>query len=108
MSATSSGSKRRIARSQERGGERPGSESVEMERGEKREPAEYGETGPRETQSREARPFLGVFFRCCQVYQRIYRHPDGTRYAGFCPRCTRPLEVKVGAEGSSQRLFTAE
>lgn len=53
------------------------------------------------------RPYIGVLFECCGVYQRIYRHPDRMVYEGRCPRCLRPVRVRVGREGVSTRLFRA-
>ena len=55
-----------------------------------------------------ARPYIGILFKCCQVYQRIYRHADGDRYVGYCPRCLSKVEVLVGEGGSSERMFSAE
>lgn len=54
-----------------------------------------------------ARPFLSIHFACCGVYQRIYRSADGTRYAGHCPKCARPVRFAVGPGGVSSRSFTA-
>ena len=59
-------------------------------------------------QEKGRRPYIGVFFRCCQVYQRIYRAPGKDRYSGFCPRCLRKLEVPVSPQGTEARLFEAE
>jgi hypothetical protein len=53
------------------------------------------------------KPFLGVQFRCCGVYARIYRTSDGSRYAGKCPKCARPVSVAVGAGGTDARFFEA-
>ena len=53
------------------------------------------------------RPFLSVHFACCGVYQRVYRSTDGTRYAGHCPKCARPVRFAVGAGGTTSRAFTA-
>ena len=53
------------------------------------------------------RPFIGIWFRCCSVYQRIYRSPGADRYSGFCPRCLRRLEVLVGPDGTEERIFEA-
>ena len=52
------------------------------------------------------RPYLSVHFACCGVYQRIYRDPDGTQYAGRCPRCGKPVRFPVGTGGTSARSFT--
>lgn len=52
------------------------------------------------------RPFLGVWFRCCHAYGRMYKVPDGTRYAGQCPRCGAAVGAAVGEGGTSQRIFS--
>ena len=54
------------------------------------------------------RPFLSILFACCGIYQRIYRSPDGTHYAGACPRCGKPVRFLVGARGTSARFFVVE
>lgn len=53
------------------------------------------------------RPYIGVFFECCGVYSRIYRTKKGDAYAGWCPRCAKPLRVKCGEGGTDQRIFRA-
>lgn len=53
------------------------------------------------------RPFLGVHFRCCDVYARIYLVRERAAYKGHCPRCSRPLLVKIGPNGSDARFFEA-
>ena len=55
-----------------------------------------------------AREFVGVQFRCCGVYQRIYKSADGARYEGRCPRCMRPVRFIVGAGGTEERMFVVE
>ncbi|WP_145349457.1 hypothetical protein [Roseimaritima multifibrata] len=60
-----------------------------------------GTPGPR-------RPFLGVMFRCCNVYARIYRRVDLTAYAGNCPRCGKALQVPIGNGGTGQRFFSTK
>ena len=55
-----------------------------------------------------ARPFVSVLFRCCNVYQRIYRSADGTKYEGRCPKCARSIRFLVGEGGTSERFFVVE
>jgi hypothetical protein len=57
------------------------------------------------TQSRASRPWLGVWFRCCHVYGRMTKTPDGRMYRGRCPRCAAEVRAVVGAGGTSQRFF---
>lgn len=56
----------------------------------------------------QGRPWLGVFFRCCQVYARLYRNAAGTAYSGRCPRCGSEVSARVGPGGTSRRMFFAE
>jgi hypothetical protein len=51
------------------------------------------------------RPYIGIMFECCRVYDRIYRNRDGTAYEGQCPRCYRRFKVKIASWGISQRFF---
>jgi len=53
------------------------------------------------------RPYISIFFRCCGVYQRIYRRKGVTTYVGYCPRCLGKIEVKVDPSGSDDRIFEA-
>ena len=53
------------------------------------------------------RPFLGVIFKCCHVYARVYRNEGGTAYEGRCPRCLRSLVVRIDRGGSHQRFLAA-
>lgn len=49
--------------------------------------------------------FLGIMFDCCGVYGRIYKNKEGTAYTGRCPKCMRPVNVKIGEGGTGQRFF---
>ena len=61
-----------------------------------------------EPSSRTAkRRFVGVQFACCSVYTRVYINRDETAYSGYCPKCTRPVGLRIGPGGTDRRFFTA-
>ncbi len=61
-------------------------------------------TGP----EKPKRPYLGVLFRCCHVYTRIYLNAAGTAFTGFCPKCGGSLTINVCRGGSTSRFWTAD
>lgn len=58
-----------------------------------------------EEKSTTKRAFLGIWFDCCNTYGRIYKNAQGTAYTGRCPKCLRPVTVRIGGDGTSQRFF---
>jgi len=53
----------------------------------------------------EGKPFLGVLFRCCSVYSRLYMHRDGRAYNGRCPKCMHPVRVAIDAANGVETRF---
>ena len=51
------------------------------------------------------RSFLGVLFRCCGVYSRLYRNANGKCYAGRCPKCMHPVRVAIDAQKGVEARF---
>ena len=49
--------------------------------------------------------FIGVTFKCCRVYARIYIDKTRTSFIGWCPRCGAKMEVQISAHGSKQKFF---
>lgn len=54
-----------------------------------------------------AEPFLGIHFKCCGIYTRIYRNRQQSAYEGRCPRCARAVRVPIGQGGTGSRFFEA-
>ena len=54
------------------------------------------------------RPFIGIYFKCCRVYARVFLNHDKTAYSGHCPKCAAKVEIKVAPGGSRSRFWTAE
>lgn len=51
------------------------------------------------------RPYLGVMFKCCKVYSRIYINKQETAFVGWCPRCARQMRVAISPDGSTSQFF---
>lgn len=54
------------------------------------------------------KPFIGIKFDCCTVYNRIYMNKEKTAYEGRCPKCLRKISVKIRKDGVSTRFFSAQ
>jgi hypothetical protein len=66
-----------------------------------------GSTEPAPKKGPSGRPWLSIWFQCCNVYGRIYRNDAETAYDGRCPRCGAPVRAKIGRDGTTQRMFIA-
>jgi hypothetical protein len=53
------------------------------------------------------RKYISIYFDCCKVYQRVYINKTNTAYIGWCPKCCRKAEVKIGPDGVDTRFFIA-
>lgn len=62
---------------------------------------------PPHSDRRDGHRFLGIRFACCDVYTRIYLNRAQTAYEGRCPKCARPLHIRVGPGGTDARFFEA-
>lgn len=76
-------------------------ENLDLTSGEDRTPSESGD------KLASQRPFVGVHFKCCDVYARVYINRDATAYAGYCPRCAQKIELTIGPDGTDARFFEA-
>jgi len=54
------------------------------------------------------RPYIGMLFKCCHVYSRIYLNRAGTAFQGFCPKCGAKVTVRAAKGGSKSRFWVAE
>lgn len=55
----------------------------------------------------KSNPWLGIWFRCCHTYGRLYKDAAGRMYVGRCPRCGAEVRARVGQGGTNRRLFEA-
>lgn len=51
------------------------------------------------------RQYIGITFKCCHVYRRVYLTVDKTAFAGSCPKCGAPVRIRTGPGGSKSRFW---
>ena len=61
-----------------------------------------------EERKKTIRPFVGVYFRCCHIYSRIFINKQKTAFVGWCPKCAAKIEMKISPTGSTERFFFAD
>lgn len=54
------------------------------------------------------RQYVGVTFKCCRVYTRIYINKKGTAFVGWCPKCAAKMEIKISPSGSNSKFFRTD
>jgi len=57
---------------------------------------------------KKTRPYLGMHFKCCNVYVRIYLNRRGTAYFGHCPKCMRAVSVRAVPGAKKAKFWTVE
>lgn len=63
--------------------------------------------GDEQKELAQKKPFLGIHFRCCGIYRRIYKNRAGDAYEGACPRCGKKVKCPIGPGGTGSRFFEA-
>ena len=53
----------------------------------------------------KGKPFLGILFKCCNTYGRIYKNKEQSAYEGRCPKCGRKVNFMIGTQGCDSRFF---
>ncbi len=51
------------------------------------------------------RPFLGINFKCCKVYSRIYINKKRDAFVGWCPKCAKPVRIEISPDGEDSKYF---
>ena len=67
----------------------------------------HAATGTADATHLRGKPWIAMQWDCCSVYSRLYRNAAGTAYEGHCPKCARPVSVKIGPAGTDTRFFRA-
>lgn len=52
-----------------------------------------------------SKPFLGIMFKCCNVYSHIYLNKDKDAFVGWCPKCAKKVTIKISPDGVDSRFF---
>lgn len=58
--------------------------------------------------ARAPRTWVSVYFRCCNIYQRVYFARGSVSAVGRCPSCLREIQFRLDADADPGRFFTAE
>ncbi len=59
----------------------------------------------KEEKKRKSQPFIGIQWDCCKTYSRVYLNNKGAAYVGWCPKCSKRVQINVCPGGSKSRFF---
>lgn len=51
------------------------------------------------------RQFVGINFKCCKVYSRIYMNKKGDAFVGWCPKCAKKVTLMISPDGEDSQFF---
>jgi hypothetical protein len=52
-----------------------------------------------------SRPFVGIHFKCCNIYSRIYLNKQHDAFVGWCPKCAKKVVLKIAPDGEESQFF---
>lgn len=52
-----------------------------------------------------SKPFVGIHFKCCNIYSRIYLNKQHDAFVGWCPKCVKKVVLKISPDGEDSRFF---
>ena len=55
----------------------------------------------------ENKNWIAIKWNCCGAYSRVYKNRAGDAYEGRCPKCMKPVRLRIGEGGTSARFFEA-
>jgi hypothetical protein len=62
---------------------------------------------PKAATALHKKPYVSIEFVCCNAFARVYINDCQDAYEGRCPKCLKPLKLKIGAGGTDSRTFKA-
>lgn len=51
------------------------------------------------------RQYVGINFKCCKIYNRIYINKQRDAFVGWCPKCARKVTLKISPDGEESQFF---